>query len=141
MLSHLRHQIPSSLLPVRVDALVLLHVRYCTAVFESGSEKNMQRLQKVLNFGLRALADVNSTTYRTCEMSWLAHRPAVVRTSIPQSPSQNYQYRGTTGSRFPAFVKLRTSFQKHPPGRCFGPPARENRNRQASLFVWYSSTL
>ena len=71
-----------------------------------------------------SLADVNSTTYRTCETSWAG--PAAVRTSIPQSPSQNYQYRGTTGSCFPAFIKLRASSQKHPPGHCFGPPAREN---------------
>ena len=55
-LSHVRHQIPLSLLPTIVDALVLSHVRYCLAVYGNGSENNMQRLQKVINFGLRAVS-------------------------------------------------------------------------------------
>ena len=40
-LSHVRHQIPSSLLPIIVDALVLSHVRYCLAVYGNGSENNI----------------------------------------------------------------------------------------------------
>ena len=40
-LSHVRHQIPTSLLPTIVDALVLSHVRYCLAVFGNGSENNI----------------------------------------------------------------------------------------------------
>ena len=55
-LSHVRHQIPPSLLPTIVDALVFSHVRYCLTVFGNGSDKNIQRLQKVLNFGLRAVS-------------------------------------------------------------------------------------
>ena len=55
-LSHVRHQIPPELLPTLVNALVLSHVRYCLAVFGNGSEKNMQRLQKILNFALRAVS-------------------------------------------------------------------------------------
>ena len=55
-LSHVRHQIPSDLLPTLVNALVLSHVRYCLAVFGNGSEKNIQRLQKVLNFALRTVS-------------------------------------------------------------------------------------
>ena len=55
-LSHVRHQIPTDLLPILVNALVLSHVRYCLAVFGNGSEKNMQRLQKVLNFALRTVS-------------------------------------------------------------------------------------
>ena len=55
-LSHVRHQIPSHLLPTLVNALVLSHVRYCLAVFGNGSEKNIQRLQKILNFALRAVS-------------------------------------------------------------------------------------
>ena len=39
-----------------VNALVLSHVRYCLAVFGNGSEKNIQRLQKVLNFALRTVS-------------------------------------------------------------------------------------
>ena len=55
-LSHVRHQIPTDLLPTLVNALVLSHVRYCLAVYGNGSEKNIQRLQKVLNFALRVVS-------------------------------------------------------------------------------------
>ena len=55
-LSHVRHQIPRDLLPTIVSALVLSHVRYCLAVFGNGSDKNMQRLQKILNFALRVVS-------------------------------------------------------------------------------------
>ena len=55
-LSHVRHQIPSELLPIVVNALVLSHVRYCLAVYGNGSENNMQRLQKIQNFALRVVS-------------------------------------------------------------------------------------
>ena len=55
-LSHVRHQIPTDLLPTLVNALVLSHVQYCLAVFGNGSEKNIQRLQKVMNFALRTVS-------------------------------------------------------------------------------------
>ena len=55
-LSHVRHQIPSELLPTVVSALVLSHVRYCLSVYGNGSDKNIQRLQKVLNFALRVVS-------------------------------------------------------------------------------------
>ena len=55
-LSHVRHQIPPVLLPTLVNALVLSHVRYCLAVFGNGSEKNIQRLQKIINFALRVVS-------------------------------------------------------------------------------------
>ena len=76
-LSHVRHQIPSSLLPTIVDALVLSHVRYCLAVFGNGSENNMQRLQKVINFGLRAVSGRRKYDHISDvreELGWLTAR-------------------------------------------------------------------
>ena len=76
-LTHVRHQIPSSLLPVIVDALVLSHVRYCLSVFGNGSEKNMQRLQKILNFGLRAVSGRRKYDHISDvrdELGWLTAR-------------------------------------------------------------------
>ena len=52
----MRHQIPRVLLPTIVSALVLSHVLYCLPVFGNGSDKNMQRLQKILNFALRVVS-------------------------------------------------------------------------------------
>ena len=55
-LAHVRHIIPRELLPQLVDALVVSHVRYCLAVYGNGTQKNMQRLDKVLNFALRIIS-------------------------------------------------------------------------------------
>ena len=55
-LSHVRHQIPTDLLPTLVNALVISHVRYCLAVYGNGSEKNTQRLQKIMNFAMRVVS-------------------------------------------------------------------------------------
>ena len=52
----MRHSIPSNLLPMIVNALVISHVRYCLAVFGNGSQKNMHRLQKIQNFALRVIS-------------------------------------------------------------------------------------
>ena len=49
-------QSPPELLPTVVNALVLLHVRYCLAVYGNGSENNIQRLQKLQNFALRVVS-------------------------------------------------------------------------------------
>ena len=76
-LTHVRHQIPSSLLPIIVDALVLSHVRYCMAVFGNGSENNTQRLQKVLNFCLRAVSGRRKFDHISDvrgELGWLTAR-------------------------------------------------------------------
>ena len=76
-LSHVRHQIPSSLLPTIVDALVLSHVRYCLTVFGNGSENNIQRLQKVLNFCLRAVSGRRKYDHISDvreELGWLTAR-------------------------------------------------------------------
>ena len=55
-LAHVRHIIPRELLPQLVDALVVSHVRYCLAVYGNGTQKNMQRLDKVVNFALRIIS-------------------------------------------------------------------------------------
>ena len=55
-LAHVRHSIPSNLLPMVVNALVISHIRYCLAVFGNGSLKNMHRLQKIQNFALRVIS-------------------------------------------------------------------------------------
>ena len=76
-LSHVRHQIPPSLLPTIVDALVLSHVRYCLTVYGNGSENNIQRLQKIINFGLRAVSGRRKFDHISDvreELGWLTAR-------------------------------------------------------------------
>ena len=54
--SHLRHYLPPSTLTTIVSALVFSHVRYCLTVYGNGSAKNLQTLQKILNFAARIIS-------------------------------------------------------------------------------------
>ena len=55
-LVHLRHYLPESVLSTLVSALVLSHVRYCLTVYGNGSAKNVERVQKILNFSARVIS-------------------------------------------------------------------------------------
>ena len=55
-LSHARHLIPDGIITTLVTALVLSHIRYCISVYGNGTKKNMDRIQKVLNFGARVIS-------------------------------------------------------------------------------------
>ena len=48
-LSHCRHYLPDGVIKVLVSALVLTRIRYCLAVYGNGTQKNFDRLQRVLN--------------------------------------------------------------------------------------------
>jgi len=72
-LAHVRHCIPPDLLPQLVNALVISHVRYCLTVFGNGSQLNMDRLDKILNFAMRVISGKRKfehiTPVRT-ELGW-----------------------------------------------------------------------
>ena len=55
-LAHLRHHLPESVLSTLVSALVLSHVRYCITVYGNGTAKNLDRIQKILNFSARVIS-------------------------------------------------------------------------------------
>ena len=55
-LSHLRHHIPGRALETLVSALVLPHVRYCITVYGNGSQTNLNRVQKIINFAARVIS-------------------------------------------------------------------------------------
>lgn len=55
-ISHIRHHIPPSAVPILVSALVLSHIRYCLSVFGNGSSKNLQSINKILNFAARVIS-------------------------------------------------------------------------------------
>ena len=54
-LSHLKHSLPASVLLTLINALVLSQVRYCLSVYGNGSQLNMSRIQKVLNFAAKLI--------------------------------------------------------------------------------------
>ena len=54
-MSHVRHVLPHSIVKTLVTALVLSHVRYCLPVYGNGTKKNMDRIQKILNFAARVI--------------------------------------------------------------------------------------
>ena len=55
-LSHIRHYLPSQILPEIVTALVFSHIRYCLVVYGNGSAKNLHRIQKLINFAARVVS-------------------------------------------------------------------------------------
>ena len=55
-LAHLRHHLPEFVLSTLVSALVLSHVRYCITVYGNGTAKNLDRIQKILNFSARVIS-------------------------------------------------------------------------------------
>lgn len=55
-LSHIRHHLPQSVIPILVHALVLSHVRYCISVFGNCTDKNHRRLQKIIHFCARVVS-------------------------------------------------------------------------------------
>ena len=54
-LSHVRNHLPDGIITSLVTALVLSRVRYCLSLYGSGSKKNLDKIQKVLNFGARVI--------------------------------------------------------------------------------------
>ena len=55
-ISHLRHCLPSGTLTTIVTALVFSHIRYCVTVFGNGSAKNLEVVQKIMNFAARVIS-------------------------------------------------------------------------------------
>ena len=54
-LSHVRHQLPDGVITTLVSALVLSQVRYCLSVYGNCSIKNLDKIQKIINFGARVI--------------------------------------------------------------------------------------
>ena len=54
-LSHLRGRLPSSVISVLVNALVISQVRYCVSIYGNGSKANLSRLQKNINYGAKTV--------------------------------------------------------------------------------------
>ena len=112
-LAHARHCIPSHLLPMIVNALVISHVRYCLAVYGNGSQKNMNRLQKIQNFALRVISgrrkfdhisDVRDdlgwpTVPELHEQHCLNFLHKIVSTGIPQALASKLQANSDFRSR------------------------------------------
>ena len=55
-LSHIRHYLPSSILPTLISGLVLSKIRYCLSVYGNGSGQNLRAIQKIMNFSSRVIA-------------------------------------------------------------------------------------
>ena len=54
-LSHARNNLPNCVISTLVTALVISQLRYCISVYGNTSKKNLERIQKVLNFGARVI--------------------------------------------------------------------------------------
>ena len=54
-LSHVRHCLPDGVIKTIVTSLVISRVNYCLSVYGNGTKKNLNRLQKILNFATRVI--------------------------------------------------------------------------------------
>ena len=54
-LSHARRSLPHAIVSMLVSALVLSQIRYCLPVYGNGTKKNMDRIQKILNFAAKVI--------------------------------------------------------------------------------------
>ena len=54
-LSHARNCLPDGVIRILVTALVLSRINYCLSVYGNGTQKNFDRLQKILNFAARVI--------------------------------------------------------------------------------------
>ena len=55
-LGHVKHVLPTDVLPQIVDCMVLSHVRYCIQVYGSASATSLKNIQKILNFAARIIS-------------------------------------------------------------------------------------
>ena len=54
-LAHLRHHVPAHTIEMLVTSLVLSQVRYCITVYGNGTGGNLNRIQKIINYGVRVV--------------------------------------------------------------------------------------
>ena len=54
-LSHVRNSLPDGVIKILVTTLVISRINYCLAVYGNGTQKNFDRLQKILNFASRVI--------------------------------------------------------------------------------------
>ena len=54
-LSHARNCLPDGVIKVLVTSLVISRINYCLTVYGNGTQKNFDRLQKILNFAARVI--------------------------------------------------------------------------------------
>ena len=54
-LSHLRNHLPPSVVIVLVQAIVLSQIRYCISVYGNCTQRNLSRIQKIINFAAKVI--------------------------------------------------------------------------------------
>ena len=109
-LNHARHVIPRSTLASIVQALVLSSVRYCMSVYGSCSETQIERVQKIINFGARVVSGRRRRD----------HISDVVRELNWMSAKQLYQYHAVCNIRS-AIVTQQPAYIHH----TIGVPANQ----------------
>ena len=55
-LTHARHSLPRASLKPIVTALVMSIIRYCVSIYGTCSKTELQRIQKIINFGARVIS-------------------------------------------------------------------------------------
>lgn len=84
-LMHARHLVPVSVLPRVVDALVLSHVRYCSAVYGSANRTQLMRLNRIFKFAARVISGRRKFDHISDvikHLGWLSAENTIIRNDI-----------------------------------------------------------
>ena len=76
-LSHARSYLPDGVIRTLVTALVLARINYCLSVYGNSTQKNFDRLQKILNFAARVIfgrRKFDHISYLREKLGWLSPR-------------------------------------------------------------------
>ena len=95
-LSHARHCLPDGIIRMLVTALVVSRIQYCLSVYGNGSQKNFDRLQKILNFAARVIfgrRKFDHVSDLLTKLGWLSPR------GMSRLPSPCHRTQGHTAPR------------------------------------------
>ena len=101
-LARIRHKLPSCTRRLLVEALVFPHLQYCVTVWGSCTVTQRQRIQKVINFGVRIVAGLGRRDHVTPalrELGWcrfdeiIAERDVAAMRHLMTAPCASEQLR------------------------------------------------
>ena len=105
-LSHARHNLPNCVIKTLVTALVVSQIRYCISVYGNGSNKILEQIKKVLNFGARVIfgrRKFDHVSHLRDRLGWLLPQQLVdlstinlthkiIRSGQPEALAANFKF-------------------------------------------------
>ena len=121
-LSHARQCLPDGVLKTIVTTLVISRVQYFLTVYGNGSQKNFDRLQKILNFAARVIFGRRKFDHASDLRDLLGWMPPKFMAEIhPHNGAEGDQTRRTGSTGLLLYQQQRCARSVHPAGPPFPP--------------------